>query len=154
MARPLNPNERHASYAWLKIPLSKDLLDGTQKDTGIGLPLNSIILGAFVNVRTPEATGATKTIKVGFVGADEAGLINGLDVGPGQDGWQQVSPADGTTGVYMTESQGEVNLPIPNVDDATPFNASVTSASAFSDLDADVWLLFVRLPDGALPAAG
>ncbi len=54
--------------------------DGTTTvTTGITLPVGAVVLYPFVNVRTAETTGTTKTIEVGITGT-AGGFITGLSV--------------------------------------------------------------------------
>ena len=56
----------------------------TETDTGFNLPAKGVVLDCWLDVRTFEATGTTKTVDVGLLtgesGGDPDGFIDGLSV--------------------------------------------------------------------------
>lgn len=56
----------------------------TEQDTGFDLPLKGVVMDCWLDVRTFEATGATKTVDLGLLtgesGGDPDGFIDGLSV--------------------------------------------------------------------------
>lgn len=66
-----------------KIPVST-LASSSEKDGGWDLPADAVVLDVFVNVKTAEATGTTKTLDVGLLssesGGDADGFLDGVTV--------------------------------------------------------------------------
>lgn len=54
--------------------------DTNPHDTAIVIPAGSIILGAYIDVQTREATGGTKTVDIGISSGDENGFLAGVSV--------------------------------------------------------------------------
>lgn len=67
-----------------EIEITAAMIVGTEIDTGFDLPANALLVDAWINCRTAEATGATKTIDLGLLssesGGDADGFMDGLSV--------------------------------------------------------------------------
>lgn len=81
---------------------------GSEQDTTWDLPSKAVVLDAYVDVTTAEATGATKTLDVGTLsgesGGDADGFIDGVSVST--TGVKQISLVSGsvTRGVLLKET--------------------------------------------------
>ena len=95
---------------------------GAAQDTGIAAPKNIQAMSAYLKIRTAEATGGTKTVSVGLIGASAAFLSA-----------EDVSVA------------GAVGTPVALVRD-NPTNANfsyVLGSADFVELDATAVITFV-----------
>ena len=67
--------------AKIRLPV---VASATAQDTGFDLPTKGVVLDAWLDVRTFEATGGTKTVDLGLLagesGGDVDGFIDGLSV--------------------------------------------------------------------------
>jgi hypothetical protein len=54
---------------------------GAEQDTGFDLPVKGIVLDVWLDVRTAEATGGTKTINIGLLASESGGDTDGFAVG-------------------------------------------------------------------------
>ena len=110
------------------------ILSTSVQDTGFNLPIKGIVTDVLMDVRTAEATGATKTIEVGLLasetGGDEDGFLDALDVSA-TGVFQGVLLAAGQTrGALMREvEEGTVNVPKNHVMNGTARSLTFTLAS-------------------------
>ncbi len=142
---------------------------GAEQDSGWDLPTAGFVSDILVNVRTAEATGATKTLDIGLLssesGGDADGFVDGLSVS--SVGLKRFAPAvtaggtesyisSWTRGVFMT-----VGLPLAGanvvgdvgtyyekphmIDAVTARSISYTSGSAFTELVADIYIVFTEV---------
>lgn len=61
----------------LRVPITR-VASGAEQDTGIDLPAGAVVLDVFVNVRTAEATGATRTFDLGLLSGESGGDADGF----------------------------------------------------------------------------
>lgn len=91
----------------VKIPLPR-VASTSEQDTGFDLPANAVVLDAYVEVTTLEATGTTKTVDVGLLasesGGDADGFLDGVSVATA--GVRQGSLVSGavTRGAFLKET--------------------------------------------------
>jgi hypothetical protein len=136
---------------------------GSEVDTAFDLPAKSILLDAYVDVTTAEATGTTKTLDVGLLssesGGDADGFLDGVSVAAtglvqaggtfSTDHW-----ASTTRGALLlekflagTNSTNEgVNVRKSHLSTSvTAKSVSVTSGSAFTEFAGALYLVYVEL---------
>lgn len=156
----------------LKIPVTGNLT-GSEEDTGIDLPANSIILHNLVNVEVTaaEATGSTKTIDVGLLssesGGDADGFIDGLSVA--STGYKQPQPVVtvGSNETFYASAQiigalfragfvagtdvdgnfGLLALKNHLTAATTARSVSITSGSAFSEFRGNVYIPYIEVQE-------
>jgi hypothetical protein len=120
------------------VPLGTLLVGtGAEVDTGVKLPLHALVLPqAVVNVRTAEATGGTKTLKVGTLSSQAGGaadaFLNAISVS--STGVKVGVLANGaeTLGTKLKETTSAGPAPVPYAQDANAaaLNISATAGSA------------------------
>lgn len=82
---------------------------GAAQTTGILLP-PSQILSAFVYVQSPEVTGTTKTVSVGFAGGAGTEVINAADVSATGITGSLANPANAPLGTEITYTLGSADF--------------------------------------------
>jgi hypothetical protein len=126
---------------------------GAEVDTGWDLPDTSIVIDAFLNVTTAEATGTTKTLDVGTLATETDGDANGFLAGASLAAAALV----GGIGTAATQTYGALLLDIPStiatdgsmkvnyaVDSGTARSVSVTAGSSdCADFVADLYILYL-----------
>ena len=138
-------------------------LTNAEIDTGWDLPAKAVVLDAWVNVTTLEATGTTKTIDVGLLSGESGGDTDGF-----LDGISTATPASlkkgavtVSGGVYSANTFGVLLSDYvvgTNTDDRGLFNRkfflsdSVTAksvvyqlGSAHTELVADIYIMYALL---------
>ena len=110
------------------------ILSTAVQDTTFDLPLKGIVTHCWLDVRTAEATGATKTIEIGLLasetGGDEDGFIDALSVAATGVGQGVLVAAGQTRGALLKEiEEGTVNVPKSHVLNGTAKSVTWTMAS-------------------------
>ena len=113
------------------------------------LPAKAIVVNAFVDVITAEATGATKTLDVGTstVSNDPDGFLDGVSVAA--TGIVKGTLADGANlmGALLEVDESGGDL-VPEAD-VTSYGAAVSvtpgSLADFAELVADVYIVYIEL---------
>ena len=123
----------------------------TVNDTGYNMPAKAVVLEAFLDVTTLEATGATKTVDVGFLNAgesgDEDGLLDGASVAAA--GLIGPSLANGavTRGALLREDEDGAGAYVPSRD-YTAGTRSITytlGAADFAEMVANIVIDFIEV---------
>lgn len=125
--------------------------DGSEQDTGLDIPDNCIVTDVFLNVKTAEATGTTKTIDVGLLSGESNGDADGFLVGADVSGTGIVQgtldSAGQTLGALLTADEGGTGelVPEPHVKNVAE-SVSFTAGSAdFAELEADIYVVLLKL---------
>lgn len=138
----------------------------TEVNTGYNLPANAILYDVFLNVRTAEATGATKTVEVGLLssesGGNASGFLNGVSVaatGPVVGaatvtvGGSNTYYASTTKGAFLAKflaganTAGDSGLNYETkflTSSVTAKTISFTRASAFTTCEADIYVTYIQ----------
>lgn len=142
-------------------------LTAVEIDTGFDLPTKGIVLDVFVDVKTAEATGTTKTIDVGLLssetGGDADGFLDGvvdsaiaLKVGtlPVTDGtntnFYTAAPTlgvlffDGLLGADAAATPGVLTRR-PHVLNGTAKSLTYTLGSVHTELVADIYVVYLEI---------
>lgn len=111
---------------------------GTEVTTGLVLPLNSLILPSVgLNVRTAEAVGGTKTLKLGTLSSETNGaadaFLNGLDIS--STGMKFGSLANGaeTLGTKLKETTSAGPAPKPYGQEGAGKAVSISATAGSAD---------------------
>lgn len=135
-------------------------------DTGLILPAHAIVTDVFLNVLTAEATGATKTVKVGLlstqVGGNAQGFLNGVSVATtGIKRGVATVTAGGTETFYASTTRGAlfvsnfkagsnvagdtgINYEHPFLSDSvTAKDVSFTRGSVFVECVANIYVTYI-----------
>lgn len=123
-----------------------------EKDTGIDFKAGDIIEAVWVNIRTLEATAATKTIDVGLLSSESGGDADGF-----LDGVSTATPADMRGGdltsgaqtlgtlLHQDESGAGVLVPMPHfVIAGSATSLTYTLGSAHTELVAEIHVKYFR----------
>ena len=121
-----------------------------EQDSGYDLLDDGIVLDVFLNVKTPEATGATKTLDVGLKsgesGGDTDGFLDGVSVAAA--GMKKGTLASGgqTKGALLrVDEGGGVLVPEAHVLNGTAKSVVYAFGSNdFAELDAEIVVLVAR----------
>jgi len=139
----------------------------TSQDTGFDLPLKGIVLGVYVDVKTAEVTGGTKTLDVGLLATESGGDLDGFlnDVSVAATGVQIGKAtitsgasedyfASTTRGVLMSSLTAGTNdasdvgtyYEFPHVLNGTAKSLVYAFGSNdFAELVADIWVHYVDM---------
>lgn len=142
-------------------------LDGNETDSGWDLPAKSIVYSVYVDVKTAESTGSTKTIDVGLLssdsGGDADGFLDGVSTASAKvvtggftytDGTSQNYVSAHTWGVLMYQglvgadgagTAGTVNLNPYLAATNTAKSVTYTVGSAATELIADIYIVYLLL---------
>lgn len=127
--------------------------DGAETTHADDLPTAGVVLGAWLDVTTAEATGTTKTLDVGLLssesGGDADGFLVGADVSAVGIVKGTLASAGQTLGALLRvdESGAGVLVPEGHVLNGTAVSISYTAGSAdFAELVADLYVLVLE-PD-------
>src|SRR5688572_17389996 len=94
-----------ARHMVVKIPINS-APTGSEQDTGVDIPAKCLVLDAYVDARTAEATGATKTLDVGLLssesGGDADGFLDGVSVAATGVKTGAATYTDGTSQNYIS----------------------------------------------------
>lgn len=108
-------------------------LGASEVDTGWDLPAHSVVLRAYVDIRTEEATATTKTIDVGLLssesGGDADGILDGI-----------VTSAAGCIHPAVTVTTGSNTKFFAS----TTYGILMSAFQAGSDVDQDEGLFVIR----------
>lgn len=122
-----------------------------EQDSGYDLPLDGIVLGAFVDVKVPEATGATKTLDVGLAsgeaGGDTDGFLDGIDVSSAGLKKGTLASAGQTLGALLRVDESGAGVLVPESHILNGTAKSVVYAfgsNDFAELQADIIILVAR----------
>lgn len=124
---------------------------GTEQDSGWDLPVSSVVTDVFVNVRTAEVTGATKTLDVGTLtgeaGGDPDGFLDGVDVSAVGIKRGSLASAGQTLGALLREDESGAGALVPNGGHVvgTARSVSYTSGSAFTEFRGDIYITYFVL---------
>lgn len=140
----------HPTVDFYRFPIA--LVDSTaEQDTGFDLPDDGIVLDVFLNVKTPEATGATKTVDVGLksgeAGGDTDGFLDGVSVAAGGIKKGTLASGGQTKGALLRadESGSGGLVPEPHVLNGTAKSVVYALGSNdFAELDAEIIVLVAR----------
>lgn len=109
---------------------------GAEQDTGVDLPNRGLVLAAFIETDTAEATGATKTLDVGLLssesGGDADGFLDGVSVAAtgAQKGTLDSAVQTLGTLLHVDESGAGVLVPEAHVLNGTAKSLTYTAGSA------------------------
>jgi len=118
----------------LRVPITA-APDGTEQDSGVDLPLKSVVLGYYVDVTAAEVTGATKTMDIGLLSTEVGGDADGFGVGIDCSAVGIQKPTLLNTGqtlgalLAVDESGGGVLVPEGHVCNGTAVSVSYTAGS-------------------------
>jgi hypothetical protein len=91
-----------------KIPISNR--GASEVDTGFDLPAKAVVLDVWVDVRTLEATGTTKTIDVGLLssetGGDADGFLDGVSTASALSAAGTLAGGTLTRGALLRDASG------------------------------------------------
>jgi hypothetical protein len=125
--------------------------NGTEQDTGFDLPAKAIVRDVFVDVRTAEATGGTKTMDVGLKAAESGGDTDGFLVGvdcsaTGIKKGTLVSTGQ-TRGALLRadESGSSAFLPEPHVVGAAKSVVYSAGSADWAEFRGDIYVLYDEL---------
>jgi len=139
----------------------------TAQDTGFDLPTKGIVLGVYVDVKTAEATGGTKTLDVGLAageaGGDLDGFLDGVSVASIAVVQGLVTRTTGSNEVYFASStrgllMASLTAGTDNAEDVGTYyefphvlNGTAKSlvyafgSNDFAELVADIWVHYLDL---------
>jgi len=139
----------------------------SETSTGFNLPANAILTNVFLNVLTPETSGATKTVEVGLLssetGGNASGFLNGVSVASAGLVLGGATVVVGGSNTYYSATSKGVFLANflagGNVADEYGLNyehpfltssvtaktISYTPASVFSQCVADIYVTYIAL---------
>lgn len=127
--------------------------DGSETTHAEDLPTAGVVLGAWLDVTTAEATGGTKTLDVGLLssesGGDADGFLDGVSVAAtGIVGGSLASGGQTLGALLRADEDGAGALvPEPHILNGTAKSISYTAGSAdFAELVADLYVLVLE-PD-------
>jgi hypothetical protein len=126
----------------LKIPIGISAVN-TEVDTGYDIPATGLILEAWVEVITAEATGGTKTLDLGLLssesGGDADGFVDGVSVASTGIKPLTLISSGQTRGALLRADESGAGVLVP-----VPFScASVTAKSVSRTLGSNDWVEFV-----------
>jgi hypothetical protein len=91
-----------------KIPITTKT--GSEVDTGFDLPAKAVVLDVWVDIRTLEATGSTKTIDVGLLssetGGDADGFLDGVSTASALAAQGTTTQGTLTLGALLRDASG------------------------------------------------
>lgn len=137
--------------------------DGTEQDTGWNLPTKGLVLDVIVDVTTAEASVGSKTLDVGLLtsegGGDPDGFLDGVSVAATGGVAGNFTMTDGTSQNYVSANtlgalmftglvgadaadEAGVVAKTPHVLNGTARSVTYTSSRAFSDLRADIYVVY------------
>ena len=142
---------------------------GAEQDSKFDLPARAVLLDVIVDVKTPEATGATKTLDVGLLSTQTGGNVQGFAAGlpVGAAGIQRpgATVTTGTNETYFSAATRGALLAAfragTNVDgdsglylEKPHLSSSVTAkrvsfragSNDFVEFRGSIWLLYVVFP--------
>jgi hypothetical protein len=122
-----------------------------EQDSGYDLPDDGIVLDVFLNVKTPEATGATKTLDVGLKsgesGGDTDGFLDGVSVAAAGMKKGTLASAGQTKGALLRVDESGSGDLVPEAHILNGTAKSVVYAfgsNDFAELDAEIVVLVAR----------
>ena len=128
---------------------------GSEQDTGWDLPAKALLLDAWVEATTAEATGTTKTLDVGLLssesGGDADGFLDGIEVSATGVKLAVLTKGAETVGVlhkYTITDNGTATHPqrrVHNAQSVTARSISYTSGSAFTEFRGAIYLLYLEI---------
>jgi len=137
------------TYFVKRIPIT--VLTTGEKDTSFDLPVKAVVKRVFVDVKTAEVTGATKTVDVGLLSSETNGDADGFLVAA-------VTSAIGvipgsllgtdTLGALLKEDTNGSSVFVPKDHIVLPSKAvsvTYTLGSAHTELVADIVIEFLSL---------
>lgn len=75
--REVQNNQQVNLVKTLRVPITR-VAAGTEQDTGIDLPAGAVVIDVFVDVRTAETTGTTRTFDLGLLSGESGGDADGF----------------------------------------------------------------------------
>lgn len=125
---------------------------GAEQDSGWDLPADSVVTGVFVNVRTAEATGTTKTLDVGLLssesGGDADGLLDGISVAATGIKRGSLASTGQTLGALLREDEGGTGELVPASGHIVGTAKSVTytaGSNDFAEFRGDIYITYFVL---------
>jgi len=131
LAADQNKSGKYLPVTEFRFPINV-LGSAAETDLGEDLPDEGVLLYAYVNVRTAEATAAAKTLAVGLLSTETGGDADGFDTSVSVAATGLVAVTGGALG------------PLGHILDGVAKSPSVTAAGAdFAELVADlhVWVM-------------
>jgi hypothetical protein len=133
-----------------KLPISNR--GASEVDTGFDLPAHAIVLDCWVDIRTLEATGTTKTIDVGLLasetGGDADGLLDGVSTSSALSVQGTLTNGTLTLGALLRDASGvSVAYSRKNhlADSVAAKSISYTLGSEHTEVVGEIHLLFAVL---------
>lgn len=134
----------------LEVPFTTPA-DGSENDSGVEIPVKSVVLGVWVDVTTLEATGTTKTLDVGLLsgeGGDPDGFLDGISVAAAGVIKGTLASGGQTLGALLRvdEDGAGALAPEPHVCDGTAVTISYTAGSAdFAELVGSIYVMYMEI---------
>lgn len=124
---------------------------GAEQDTGFDLPAKSIVLGAFVDVTTAEATGTTKTLDVGLLSSESGGVadgfLNGVSVATTGIKKGTLASTGQTLGSLLSadESGAGALVPEPHVIGTAVSVTYTAGSNDFAEFRGDIYVVYIEM---------
>lgn len=140
-------NDQNANVKIKRLPVTA--LTTGEKDTGWDLPARSVVRRVWVDVKTAEATAATKTIDVGLLssesGGDADGFLDGVATTPVGVRKGTLLNSGQTLGALLRVDEGGTGELVPEDHvTAAAVSVSYTLGSAHTELVADIVIEYVE----------
>jgi hypothetical protein len=121
--------------------------DTTAHDTAIVVPAGSVILGVYLDIQTPEATGGTKTVDIGISGGDEDGFLKDVSVAAAGTVKGTLVSTGQTLGALLSVSEDGSGalVPEPYVCSAATTICYTLGSSDFAELVANIIVEYIDI---------
>jgi len=134
----------------VKLPISNR--GASEVDTGWDLPAKAVVVDCYVDIRTLEATGSTKTIDVGLLssetGGDADGFLDGVSTASARIVQGTLAAGTITRGALLRQASG-VSVAYSEgkhlADSVAAKSVSYTLGSAHTEIEGDIHIIYSQL---------